>query len=106
MAATSEISAQPGAPPASPRSCGAGCGCKLAPGALLPLLRLPARAMTSGLVGSHTSDDAGAAYRLAEDLALVQTVASLPRPSMTRSTSGASRRPTPSRTCTRWAHAL
>ena len=76
MAATSEISAQPGAPPAlTALVSGAGCGCKLAPGALLPLLaQLPAQRDDERLlVGSHTSDDAGA-YRLAADLALVQTV--------------------------------
>src|SRR5439155_659678 len=52
-----------------------GCGCKLAPETLLPLLaRLPAQRDDERLlVDSHTSDDAGA-YLLTEDLALVQTV--------------------------------
>ncbi|HME04608.1 MAG TPA: selenide, water dikinase SelD [Solirubrobacteraceae bacterium] len=54
---------------------GAGCGCKLAPRALLPLLSGLAlgRADERLLVGASTSDDA-AVYRLTDDLALVQTV--------------------------------
>jgi selenide,water dikinase len=54
---------------------GAGCGCKLPPGALLGLVaRLPGgRGDERVLVGSSTGDDA-AVYQLGEDLALVHTV--------------------------------
>jgi selenide,water dikinase len=53
---------------------GAGCGCKLGPGDLLPIVRgLPAQQDPDVLVGTATADDAGV-YRLTDDLALVQTV--------------------------------
>jgi selenide,water dikinase len=56
---------------------GAGCGCKLGPDELAQVLRhLDGRAPTRHpdlLVGIEGSDDAGV-YRLADDLALVQTV--------------------------------
>ena len=53
---------------------GAGCGCKLGPADLLPIVRaLPARHDPDVLVGTDTADDAGV-YRLTDDLALVQTV--------------------------------
>ncbi|MBI5106821.1 MAG: selenide, water dikinase SelD [Solirubrobacterales bacterium] len=53
---------------------GAGCGCKLPPAALRPLVAaLPAPADPRVLVGSATSDDA-AVVRLTDDLAIVQTV--------------------------------
>jgi selenide, water dikinase len=66
MAATSR--------PLTSFSPGAGCGCKLPAGTLLPLVRaLGIAAHPAVLVGSHTGDDA-AVIRLREDLALVQTV--------------------------------
>ena len=53
---------------------GAGCGCKLSPQALAPLLRaLPAATDPALLVDAATADDA-AVYRLRDDLAIVQTV--------------------------------
>src|SRR5215213_5695737 len=53
---------------------GAGCGCKLGPEQLLPIVRdLPAGDDPNLLVGADTADDAGV-YRLTDDLALVQTV--------------------------------
>jgi selenide,water dikinase len=53
---------------------GAGCGCKLGPAALLPIVRdLPQREDPDLLVGTATADDAGV-YRLSDELALVQTV--------------------------------
>jgi selenide, water dikinase len=53
---------------------GAGCGCKLAPGALHDIVaRLPAPSDPNVLVAAGTADDAGV-YRLRADLALVQTV--------------------------------
>jgi selenide,water dikinase len=53
---------------------GAGCGCKIGPGELLPIVRgLPASADPNVLVGTATADDAGV-YRLSDELALVQTV--------------------------------
>jgi selenide, water dikinase len=53
---------------------GAGCGCKLGPGDLLPIVRELAGAVDPNvLVGTATADDAGV-YRLSDDLALVQTV--------------------------------
>jgi selenide,water dikinase len=53
---------------------GAGCGCKLPPAELLPIVRsLPAIDDPRVLVGSVTGDDA-AVVKLREDLALVQTV--------------------------------
>jgi selenide,water dikinase len=53
---------------------GAGCGCKIGPGELMPVIRgLPAPADPNVLVGTATADDAGV-YRLSDDLALVQTV--------------------------------
>src|SRR5450432_4208732 len=51
-----------------------GCASKLAPGALAEVLgRLPKQTAPDLLVGFETSDDAGI-YRIAPDLALVQTV--------------------------------
>ena len=53
---------------------GAGCGCKLPPGALLPIVRaLPRPTDPRVLVGAATGDDA-AVVVLRPDLALVQTV--------------------------------
>ncbi|MBV8987867.1 MAG: selenide, water dikinase SelD [Solirubrobacterales bacterium] len=53
---------------------GAGCGCKLPAAEIGPLLAaLPTSNDPSVLVGFGTSDDAGA-YRLRDDLAIVQTV--------------------------------
>jgi len=53
---------------------GAGCGCKLGPADVLPIVRaLPAQHDPDLLVGTSTADDAGV-YRLSDDLALVQTV--------------------------------
>ncbi len=51
-----------------------GCASKLAPGSLSAVLaRLPRQQNENLLVGFETSDDAGV-YRIADDLALVQTV--------------------------------
>src|SRR5215211_804028 len=53
---------------------GAGCGCKLGPEQLLPIVRdVPAGDDPNLLVGASTADDA-AVYRLSDELALVQTV--------------------------------
>jgi selenide,water dikinase len=53
---------------------GAGCGCKLGPAELLPVVRgLPAADDPAVLVGTDAADDAGV-YRIDDDLALVQTV--------------------------------
>src|SRR5256885_60810 len=53
---------------------GAGCACKLSPADLHPLLaRLPRSDDPNVLVGSDTADDA-AAYRVADDLAILTTV--------------------------------
>ena len=53
---------------------GAGCGCKLSPAQLAPLLAgLPAATDPALLVDARTADDA-AVYRLRDDLAIVQTV--------------------------------
>ena len=53
---------------------GAGCACKLSPGALHPLLsELPPATDPALLVGTDTADDA-AVYRLSDELALVSTV--------------------------------
>jgi selenide,water dikinase len=74
--ATSEISSADGVTPRlTALVSGSGCGCKLAPGALLPLLAgLPAQAVDDRLlVDAHTSDDAGA-FALTDELALVQTL--------------------------------
>jgi selenide,water dikinase len=55
-------------------SSGAGCGCKLPAGTLLPLVRSLSRSADPRvLVGSQTADDA-AVVQLRDDLALVQTV--------------------------------
>ena len=60
--------------PLTSLSHGGGCGCKLPAAALLPIVRdLPAADDPRLLVGSATGDDA-AVYRLADDLALVQTI--------------------------------
>jgi selenide, water dikinase len=60
--------------PLTSLSHGAGCGCKLPAAALLPIVReLPAGDDPRLLVGSATGDDA-AVFRLADDLALVQTI--------------------------------
>jgi selenide,water dikinase len=53
---------------------GAGCGCKLPPAEVHRIAaRMPALADPDLLVGTDTADDAGV-YRVAPDLALVQTV--------------------------------
>src|SRR4051794_28292862 len=53
---------------------GAGCACKLSPAELHPLLAdLPRSDDPNVLVGSDTADDA-AAYRVADDLAILTTV--------------------------------
>ena len=53
---------------------GAGCGCKLPPAEVHRIAaRMPALPDPDLLVGTDTADDAGV-YRVAEDLALVQTV--------------------------------
>ncbi len=53
---------------------GAGCGCKLPPGAIAPLLAaIAAGTDPNVLVGFETADDAGV-YRISDELALVQTV--------------------------------
>jgi len=53
---------------------GAGCACKIGPGALSELLAaLPSEADGNLLVGVETRDDAGV-YRISDDLALVQSV--------------------------------
>ena len=53
---------------------GAGCACKLSPAELHPLLaELPRPDDPNVLVGSDTADDA-AAYRVADDLAILTTV--------------------------------
>ena len=64
-----------GAPALTSLASGAGCGCKLPPAALLPLVgRIAAGAADERvLVGSATSDDA-AVFRLSYELALVHTV--------------------------------
>jgi selenide, water dikinase len=60
--------------PLSSLSHGAGCGCKLGPGELLPIVRgLPVSDDPDLLVGASTADDAGV-YRISDELALVQTV--------------------------------
>jgi selenide,water dikinase len=60
--------------PLTSLSHGAGCGCKLPAAAVLPIVRdLPASDDPRLLVGSATGDDA-AVFRLADDLALVQTI--------------------------------
>jgi hypothetical protein len=82
---------------------GAGCACKIGPGELDEIVAgLPRSRDPAVLVGAETRDDAGV-YRVADDVAIVQT--SSRRSSTTRTTSGGSRRPTRSRTCTRWAAA-
>src|SRR3954471_9050962 len=53
---------------------GAGCACKIPPGALHPLLaELPRSADPALLVGHESADDA-AVYRVSDDLAIVSTV--------------------------------
>jgi selenide,water dikinase len=53
---------------------GAGCACKIPPGALRPLLaELPRSADPALLVGHESADDA-AVYRMSDDLAIVTTV--------------------------------
>jgi selenide,water dikinase len=60
--------------PLTSLSHGAGCGCKLPAAAVLPIVRdLPVSDDPRLLVGSATGDDA-AVFRLADDLALVQTI--------------------------------
>jgi len=60
--------------PLTSLSHGAGCGCKLGPGDLLPIVRrLPVSDDPDLLVGADTADDAGV-YRISDALALVQTV--------------------------------
>ncbi len=63
-----------GAVPLTSLSHGAGCGCKLPAGELMPILRSLGRTEDPRLlVGNETADDAGV-VQIAEDLALVQTV--------------------------------
>jgi selenide, water dikinase len=60
--------------PLTSLSHGAGCGCKLGPGDLLPILaqlRIPSDPRI--LVGTASGDD-GAVFQLGDDLAIVQTV--------------------------------
>jgi selenide, water dikinase len=53
---------------------GAGCGCKLPPGAIRPLLEgMAASTDPNVLVGFDTADDAGV-YLISDELAIVQTV--------------------------------
>src|SRR5215213_9963634 len=53
---------------------GAGCGCKIGPAQLQPILAgLPPVDDPRVLIGPATADDAGV-YRLRDDLALIQTV--------------------------------
>ena len=53
---------------------GAGCACKIGPGELEEIVAgLPRSIDPAVLVGAETRDDAGV-YRVAEDLAIVQTV--------------------------------
>jgi selenide, water dikinase len=60
--------------PLTSLSHGAGCGCKLPAASLLPIVAgLSGAAPPDLLVGSATGDDA-AVFRLADDLALVQTI--------------------------------
>jgi selenide,water dikinase len=60
--------------PLTSLSHGAGCGCKLGPAEILPIVRgLPARGDPRLLVGAGTGDDA-AVFRVRDDLALVHTV--------------------------------
>ncbi|MGH2895628.1 MAG: selenide, water dikinase SelD [Solirubrobacteraceae bacterium] len=60
--------------PLTSLSHGAGCGCKLGAGEILPIVRdLPTRSDPRLLVGAGTGDDA-AVFRVRDDLALVQTV--------------------------------
>jgi selenide, water dikinase len=60
--------------PLTSLSHGAGCGCKLGAGQILPIVReLPSQADPRLLVGAATGDDA-AVFALRDDLALVQTV--------------------------------
>jgi selenide,water dikinase len=60
--------------PLTSLSHGAGCGCKLPAADLLPIVRdLPVSDDPRLLVGSASGDDA-AVFRLADDLALVQTI--------------------------------
>src|ERR1700712_1121323 len=68
------MTAAPSPVPLTSLSSGAGCGCKLAPPDLPPLvLRLPAATDPRLLVGTPTGDDA-AVFRLSAELALVQTI--------------------------------
>lgn len=60
--------------PLTSLSHGAGCGCKLPPAALHPIVMgLPRSARADVLVAAETADDAGV-VRVRDDLALVQTV--------------------------------
>src|SRR5215216_5625759 len=60
--------------PLTSLSHGAGCGCKLGPGDLLPIVRrLPVSDDPDLLVGADTADDAGV-IQVSDGLALVQTV--------------------------------
>ena len=82
---------------------GAGCGCKLGPAELLPIVRaLPVADDPDLLVGAATADDA-AVYRLSDDSRSCRRSTSSRRSSTTPTTSGASRRRTRCRTSTRWA---
>ena len=61
--------------PLTSLSHGAGCGCKLPAAALLPIVRdLPRGRRSRGCSSAARPADDAAVYRLADDLALVQTV--------------------------------
>ena len=81
---------------------GGGCGCKLAPAVLEKIIAGTVGGLTPPdlLVGVETSDDA-AVYRINDTQAIVATTDFF-MPT-TRSTTGPSPPPTPSRTSTRWA---
>lgn len=62
------------APPLTSLAAGAGCGCKLPPADLIPIVRgLEVHGDARLLVGAATADDA-AVYRISDDVALVQTI--------------------------------
>ena len=80
----------------------AGCGAKVGAGVLAQLLGdLHVIRDENLLVGFDKSDDASV-YQVSEDLALVQTVDFFPPSPTIPTSSGPSRRPTPSPTSTPW----
>ena len=83
---------------------GGGCGCKIAPGVLEQILAKSAPGLIPKelLVGIETADDA-AVYQINERQAIVATTDFFMPIVDDPSTSARSPRPTPSRTCTRWA---